>query len=57
MTGVAGKKYPAARVAVCDEAMRDPQIGADDLHRQIPQTGATPDEIGSIDRSRIDVVG
>ena len=49
MTGVAGKKHTAARIVVCDEAVRDPQIGADDLDGEIAQPGSAADEIRSVD--------
>jgi hypothetical protein len=57
MTGVAGEVNAPASIAIGDEAVRDPQIGADDLDGEIAQPGPAADDIGSIDARRIDIVG
>ena len=57
MTGVAGKVNAPARIAIGDEAVRDPQIGADDINGEIAQPGPAADDIRSIDGRRIDIIG
>src|SRR5580704_8059143 len=54
MTGVARKKHMPARIMVCYEAVRDPQIGADNLDGEIAQPSSAADEIPSVDSGRID---
>ncbi len=57
VAGVAGQEHAAVGVAVGDQAVRDPGIGADDLDVQVAKPGAAADQVGRVDARRVDVVG
>ena len=56
MTGVAGEKHPAARIAVRDQPMGHPKIGADNFDGEIGQAGAAADQVDGVECRRIGIV-